>query len=45
MLWSRGRRLVLLVLVLFFLVLEEAVLALVAACVDGVLRRLDGAAV
>ena len=38
MLWRRGRRRGVL-LFLFFLILGEAVLALVAACVDGVLRR------
>ena len=39
MLWRRGRRLVLLVLFVLLPILKEAVLALVAACVDGVLRR------
>ena len=39
MLWRRGRRGGVLLFFLFFLVLAEAVLALVAACVDGVLRR------
>ena len=39
MLWRRGRRRGVLLLFLLLLILEEAVLALVTACVDGVLRR------